>query len=252
MGKKNIGCWFVTLALFGLSLLVLAPATASDDPPPGAPKAEMGFPPLGAKLVYKTVDGSGKAKTQTFTVLEEGTYNGRPVYQMSDGVEKKVYDKATSSWIATLENGKLVKEAKPHWGNLSFPLWVGKSWTARYDFYDAKRHRTFDGTMWWKVVAYEDVTVPAGTFKAFKLEGRNPYVHFDMWYSPEPAVPLNILWSPCRLIDLTEPSEGPLNDIFRIPMPYSTGSVLHHLGPVSLDRILELFFCQGLLPAAGS
>ncbi len=184
--------WFVALAVVGLSLLVLAPATIADEAPAGAPKSEPGFPPVGTQLVYKTVFDSGKTKTQTFTVLEEGAYNGRLVYQMSDGVEKRVFDKATGNWIAMLRNGKVVTGATPHWGNLSFPLWVGKSWTARYAYYNAKRDRTYDIAKSWKVVAYEDVTVPAGTLKVFKLEGRGTFVHHDIWYSPE--IKVRVKW----------------------------------------------------------
>ncbi len=39
--------------------------------------------------------------------------------------------------------------------------------------------------MSWKVAAYEDVTVPAGTFKAFRMEGSNPWAKITQWYAPE-------------------------------------------------------------------
>ena len=82
--------------------------------------AEVGFPAVGAKFEYRTVK-DGQTRIRIFTVLKEGTYNGRPVYQMSDGVETLVYDKATYSWMALLRKGRMVREANPHWGNLSSP-----------------------------------------------------------------------------------------------------------------------------------
>ncbi|MEE9602182.1 MAG: hypothetical protein V3V75_02690, partial [Thermoguttaceae bacterium] len=51
---------------------------------------------------------------------------------------------------------------------------------------DGERGRTFFHVSWrGEVTAYENVTVPAGTFKAFKLEGKDPAVRLDVWYSPE-------------------------------------------------------------------
>lgn len=55
------------------------------------------------------------------------------------------------------------------WRRLEFPLMVGKGW---------KHERKIGGDMWngneqssWKVEAYEKITVPAGTFDCFRVEG---------------------------------------------------------------------------------
>jgi CHAT domain-containing protein len=39
--------------------------------------------------------------------------------------------------------------------------------------------------MIWRVEAYEDVTVPAGTFRAFRLTGRNPANFTTLWYAAD-------------------------------------------------------------------
>ena len=63
---------------------------------------------------------------------------------------------------------------------------VGKSWVNRFRMRDHERGRTLDNVMWdGEIKAYEDVTTPAGTFKAFKLVHENPYAQFIRWWSPD-------------------------------------------------------------------
>jgi hypothetical protein len=55
------------------------------------------------------------------------------------------------------------------WKSFSFPLVVGKEWTHKRHFGDA----VYDGyeTSSWEVKAYEKITVPAGTYDCFRVEG---------------------------------------------------------------------------------
>jgi len=185
MGKGGRRMWFGALAALGLLVFVLACATVAE-PPTGAFKADLEFPPPGTKWVYRTVDHTGTTTTATYTVIEEGIYEGKPAFRVSDGVNLLIYDKVTRNWVATLREGKERFSASPNNGAFSSPLWVGKSWIARYSYNDRVRGRTFNIIeYWWKVEAYEDVKVPAGTFKAFRLEGSNPYASTTLWYAPE-------------------------------------------------------------------
>jgi hypothetical protein len=60
----------------------------------------------------------------------------------------------------------------PHDGRLSFPLFVGKQWEVSYEVAGADpRYRMRKITA--RVVAYEKVTVPAGTFDAFTILARD-------------------------------------------------------------------------------
>jgi len=60
----------------------------------------------------------------------------------------------------------------PHDGRLSFPLSVGKQWQVSYEVAGADpRYRMRRITA--AVVSYEKVTVPAGTFDAFKILARD-------------------------------------------------------------------------------
>ena len=175
MGKKAL--------LMGLIAFLAGCATT--EPPPGAFKADVGFPSPGTKWVSRTVDHTGAATTKTLTVLEEGAYEGKPAYRVSDGVNVVILDKATRNWIATLRGEKVRFANSPHDGTFSPPLWVGKSWLASYQYYDYDLGRSFTNVYYrWRVEAYEDITVPAGTFKAFRLEGNTPYSSTTLWYAP--------------------------------------------------------------------
>jgi hypothetical protein len=71
--------------------------------------------------------------------------------------------------------------------DMQFPLTVGKTWTVVYGFSTGGGNfvqQTGTGT----VVGIEDVTVPAGTFKAYRVESRHgPDLRTTFWYVPEPV-----------------------------------------------------------------
>lgn len=181
MSGRARGYKLVALMLF---LGGCAGAMATE-PPPGAVKVDREFPAPGTKWVIRSTDHTGAETTATITALGDGTYEGKPVYRVSDGVDVLVFDKATHSWVATLRGDKERFSASPHDGSGSSPLWVGKTWPASFTYYDRERGRSFSGvTLWWKVAAHEDVTVPAGTFKALRLEGSNPFSSTTLWYAP--------------------------------------------------------------------
>lgn len=173
--------------LLGTALFVgIGLASGQTVSPPGA---TAGFPPPGTKYVIEHKDSAGKVRRLPATVMEEGVFEGKPVYQATDGSTVIVLDKATRNSIATLKDGKLIWKFTPHEGTYAWPLEVGKTWTATYAAEDPVRKRKWDRVReHWTVAAYEEVTVPAGTFKAFRLEstpGENSGVRKTLWYAPE-------------------------------------------------------------------
>jgi len=66
-----------------------------------------------------------------------------------------------------------------------FPLYVGKKWGKYIEGRNTEGGRS-DQLYTFKVISVEDVTVPAGTFKAFKIEreGHPAFISY-LWYSPE-------------------------------------------------------------------
>ena len=74
--------------------------------------------------------------------------------------------------------------------NLNFPLTVGKQWTRDYKGTYIGSSKTMARKVTSEVKAIEEVTTPAGTFRAFKLEqddraGPKDYWTTTYWYSPE-------------------------------------------------------------------
>ena len=181
MGKKAV--------LVGLIAFLGSYGAMAAEPPPGTVRVEVEIPPTGTKWVSRTVDHTGATSTRTYTVLEEASYEGKPVYRVSDGTDILIYDKATRNWVATVRDGQERFAASPNDGTFSSPVWVGKWWKASYTYYDRVRGRSWSPVeVTWKVEAYEDVEGPAGTFKAFRLQsspGRNNATLTSIWYAPE-------------------------------------------------------------------
>jgi hypothetical protein len=95
--------------------------------------------------------------------------------------------------------GTELQRFDPHSLGLQFPLMVGKEWQGTCRRFDAgRRVGTFVGT--YKVTAIETVTVAAGTFRAFRVEGQSYEVqapakqwHFALWYAPEARMDVKLL-----------------------------------------------------------
>ena len=88
-------------------------------------------------------------------------------------------------------SGAEMQRFEPNSLGLQFPLSVGREWQGRCQRFDEGRDAgTFVGI--YKVVGMESVTVPAGTFQTFRVEGETNEVkapgkrwRFVHWYSPE-------------------------------------------------------------------
>jgi hypothetical protein len=77
--------------------------------------------------------------------------------------------------LVEIKTGELVTFlAKPSWTFLQFPLTVGRKWDVPFEVDTKAGGRSVDRHAKWqwraRVVAVEPVTVPAGTFQAFKIE----------------------------------------------------------------------------------
>lgn len=164
-------------------------ATAPLEPPEGAILIEAEFPPPGTKWVTRSVDQTRAATTTTWTVLEEESYKGKPVYRVSDGTVTWLYDRATRNRVAVLHDDREVLTMSPHEGTFAWPLWVGKSWSASFAASDHTRGASFNPVeSTWKVEARMPISVPAGSFDALRLQsspGRNHTARVTIWYAPE-------------------------------------------------------------------
>jgi hypothetical protein len=153
------------------------------------PRAERYVPPpVGATWVHARRDSGsfGSASIQL-----PGKFLGQQMWQ---GRMLNGFETPESSTLAMPESGLFVAVVKgsaplitwePPIG-WNWPLEVGKTWTksTRVTNHVTKQTTALDYTQ--KVEAYEDVTVPAGTFKTFKVSTVNTIGDESVnWFSPD-------------------------------------------------------------------
>lgn len=152
---------------------VPAPAPSSATPAQGAATAVAAFPPAGAKWrVRVTERGLFRETIQEVDIqAEPATFDGRTGYGMRTATGTTVLDPASFNTMGTTANGLVTTRLSPPEGPFFWPLWTGKSWTNAYTASDL-----VFGQVWTqahskaRVGGFEPVTVPAGTFQAFRIE----------------------------------------------------------------------------------
>jgi hypothetical protein len=165
-------------------------------PPAGAVVGAVQSPPPGTRWTIRSVSyNENTSRTATknveWTALGDGVLQGRAVFRLSDGATVHVHDRATGSWLAVLDQSEReLISYQPNDGTFVSPLWVGKEWVARYSRHDRMQRRSLNDLVTvWKVTAYEDVQVPAGRYKAFRVEAwpddRDNVRKRTYWYAPD-------------------------------------------------------------------
>ena len=87
-----------------------------------------------------------------------------------DGADAYLVDVAIDAWVGCLKDGSILAGHAPHDFRYSWPLYVGKSWQADTAWVDNTANTQGSFTIEWAVAAWEEVTVPAGTFMAYRVE----------------------------------------------------------------------------------
>ena len=182
-----------TIAFLVLPLLPLA-ANAADATLP----VERADIPVGSTFTYQRVDDPGTAKQQVngeqvVTITGESANGYAATIKQPPGYSSAPPESLSLdlSWKRTVDG----QPADTRW--LSFPLEAGKSWSsAGKDLWVSPQGYHGNDDITYKVVGVEDVTVPAGTFKAVRVHGQGwwnitqgPKVSgqavIDIWYSPD-------------------------------------------------------------------
>ncbi len=177
----------LAIALVGSATLSACAPTA---PPQGAPTANLVVPPVGSKWVIAQRDsGSYGSSSQqiTSTRLEDQVWQGRKVRAYSDGSTTRFVDIDAGVTVAVVRESTPIETFEPGVG-WQWPLWTGKSWLGTFRYTDHVRGRTFNAVqVWYKVAAYDDVTVPAGKFKVFRVDSDADQgaLASSSWWSPE-------------------------------------------------------------------
>jgi hypothetical protein len=173
----------VYLVIAGLALVLVSGGCATT-----APKAERYVaPPSGSMFTYSQVNtgafGSGTA--QATSKIAERMWEGQRVTAIvsSSGV---LLQNADGKWSVILgpDDKQIISYDPP--AGYDYPLEVAKTWTKSYRMTIHPRNQTIPFDMTYKIESYEDVTVPAGTFKVFKVSVSNTIgTEMVQWFSPE-------------------------------------------------------------------
>jgi hypothetical protein len=152
------------------------------------PKAESYVaPPLGSTwtMVQQNTGSYGSGTVQVPFKRAERLWEGK-VTTAFVAPQQVIVATSNGSWAAILSpDDKPILSYDPPIG-FDFPLVVGKTWTKSYRMTVHANKQIFPFEATYKVEAYEDVTVPAGTFKAFKISSStNTGSQDTYWFAPE-------------------------------------------------------------------
>jgi hypothetical protein len=121
------------------------------------------------------------------TVIDEEQIGGVTYYTMRSGTRDILHAKDDLAWLMDRVEGGVEMRATPANRGLAWPLFVGKEWEDKYHWENIPQRTTETRLRRYRVAGVESVTVPAGTFYAFKVISRDPTGHTtsEYWYSPE-------------------------------------------------------------------
>ena len=172
---------------FLLSLMV-AVGCATTGAPFFAAKAENPvLVPAGSSWVQESqVSGSYGSGTvrQTMRSLGEQTWQGRKVYAYENPQNTLLLDATSMKWVANVKGATTLLSYDPPLG-WNFPLWVGQIHTGVFSITNHQSGKTVDIQAQWKIEAVEEINVPAGTFKVFRIAYSDPGHNNISWWSPE-------------------------------------------------------------------
>ena len=120
----------------------------------------------------------------------DGTWEGAKVVTYSNSLGMTTMATLDDgSWIAIVgRNGKPLMSFDPPLG-WQYPIMVGKTWTTSHKMTAHATGKTIPFELSCKVLDHGDVTVPAGTFKAFKIACTSTIGNEDtFWFSADHGI----------------------------------------------------------------
>lgn len=147
-------------------------------------------------VAVRNTGSYGNVNIETRTrVGGEKMWQGRPVFVYERPGNPQgdiVSDRDNGRWIALAKGDTPILSFEPPIG-WNWPLAVGETWTSKHRWTSAATKRSGDFVGTWKVESYDDVTVRAGTFKAYKVVYSDTTgVESTSWYCPELGVNVKI------------------------------------------------------------
>jgi hypothetical protein len=137
------------------------------------------------QFAYKSPSDSG---TYVWSVNRIETLDGDQHYVIKTGTREIFY--RTTDFAGSIErvDGVVVLRNSPLRTNFVWPIALGKTWEQSYRVERPVDRSTSNQVSVWQVESEETVSVPAGTFRSFKIVLRNKNTGtliYEMWYAPE-------------------------------------------------------------------
>ena len=148
-------------------------------------------PPIlhtGSKFIYQDIRLSdGEISRVSMEVKEKKEFEHKQAYWVEvTGHEMdyfSIYD-MNLNWIGLFGEGRKLESVEPCLQIFKWPLRVGKKWDGKYTYRDSSDHSSgvylHDSKINVNIRTYEEVRVPAGTFKALRIQANNE----TLWYAP--------------------------------------------------------------------
>ena len=156
--------------------------------PNGLMDKKLDHPPvlvMGSNFIYQDTNlSNGKICGVTMTVMEKKPFERKPAYWIQVDRERDryfdIYD-MNFNWIGSSEDDQELESAEPCIRVFDWPLRVGKKWKDDYICRrSSKGFRASHSKISVKILTYEEVTVPAGTFRALRIQAGEE----TFWYAP--------------------------------------------------------------------
>jgi hypothetical protein len=180
--KKSFHMSYETFtAEFAVHLSSLMPSIKADTAVMQKPEWK-----IGDQWTY-TVKHPGDEPLTTKTIVREDRFDGKASYVIRSENRELFHSKDTLERLAALKEGTLTSQRYGASHDFSWPLILGKRWSNSYsweDFVTKDKHKTDHSMI---VSEIGNVTVPAGTFLAARVQGydsRTGRLMTEYWYSP--------------------------------------------------------------------
>ena len=206
MSSKSVRSLRLVPTSLGVALLVAGCASVE-------PTTErFVVPPLGSTwtVAQRTTGSFGSGELQLLTTRGEMTWKDQRVATYATPRSSMLVNTDDGAYVAVIAaDGKQLASWEPRWG-FDFPLFVGKTWRRSYQYTLTATNKTIAYEVTCRVDSYGNTSVPAGTFKAFKISCLNTIsTEETFWFSPELGI--NVKVNQTRLVG--NPSGAGTNDV---------------------------------------
>lgn len=180
----------LTAALLGLAGSTLLIVSGCATPPPVTERMEIS--PMGTVTTYhrKSSGSLGTYDGQVVWTHSPATWQGKQVIAFgAPQAGVALHEPVSFGMLAALNpDGKPVMSFEPPL-DYAWPLSAGKTWSSQYTVTMHASGAKIPLKRDFKVEAFEDVTVPAGTFKAWKLSWKDSTGETETrWISPAQGI----------------------------------------------------------------